>query len=106
MLLSAELQSPPCRLETLRLSSCLSTGEGRSLAPALRSYPTPLREMDLRDNQPEDSGVELLSAGLENPHRSLDTVRMENEGERLKSGLRKWVCELTLDTSTLKRFLL
>ncbi|KAK0132390.1 NLR family CARD domain-containing protein 3 [Merluccius polli] len=76
-LLSAGLGSPHCRLETLRLSGCLVTQEGcASLASALSSNPSHLRELDLSYNHPAgDSGVTLLSAGLEDPHWRLDTLR-------------------------------
>ncbi|XP_040908606.1 NACHT, LRR and PYD domains-containing protein 12-like, partial [Toxotes jaculatrix] len=72
-LLSAGLKSPHCTLETLRLSGCLITEEGcASLASALSSNPSHLRELDLSYNHPGDSGVKLLSAGLEDPHWRLD----------------------------------
>ncbi|XP_076579483.1 uncharacterized protein LOC143315852 [Chaetodon auriga] len=75
-LLSAGLESPHCALETLRLSGCLITEEGcASLASALTSNPSHLRELDLSYNHPGDSGVKLLSAALEDPHCSLDTLR-------------------------------
>uniref|UniRef100_A0A671YQL3 NACHT domain-containing protein n=1 Tax=Sparus aurata TaxID=8175 RepID=A0A671YQL3_SPAAU len=46
--LSVELRSPHCVLETLRLSGCLITEEGcTSLASALDSNPSHLRELDL-----------------------------------------------------------
>ncbi|XP_029922303.1 protein NLRC3-like, partial [Myripristis murdjan] len=66
--LSVGLESPHCRLEALRLSGCLLTQEGcASLASALSSNPSHLRELDLSYNHPGDSGVKLLSAGLEDP---------------------------------------
>ncbi|XP_040904388.1 ribonuclease inhibitor-like, partial [Toxotes jaculatrix] len=68
-LLSVGLKSPHCTLETLRLSGCLITEEGcASLASALSSNPSHLRELDLSYNHPGDSGVKLLSAGLKDPH--------------------------------------
>uniref|UniRef100_A0AAQ4P1N3 NACHT domain-containing protein n=1 Tax=Gasterosteus aculeatus aculeatus TaxID=481459 RepID=A0AAQ4P1N3_GASAC len=76
-LLSAGLESPHCELETLRLSGCLITEEGcASLASALSSNPSHLRELDLSYNHPGDSGVKLLSAGLEDPHWRLETLRV------------------------------
>ncbi|XP_070786563.1 protein NLRC3-like isoform X2 [Enoplosus armatus] len=104
-LLSAGLESPQCTLETLSLSGCLITEEGcASLASALSSNPSHLRELDLSYNHPGDSGVTLLSAGLEDPHWRLDTLRVEPAGVRwLRPGLRKYSCELTLDTNTVNR---
>ncbi|XP_067085564.1 NACHT, LRR and PYD domains-containing protein 3-like [Osmerus mordax] len=78
-LLSAGLGSPHCKLETLRLSGCLVTEEGcASLASALRSNTSLLRELDLSYNHPGDSGVKLLSAGLEDPHCSLKTLKLND----------------------------
>ncbi|KAM4635238.1 NLR family CARD domain-containing protein 3-like isoform 1-T2 [Polymixia lowei] len=104
-LLSAGLGSPHCRVETLRLSGCLLTEEGcASLASALSSNPSHLRELDLSYNHPGDSGVKLLSAGLEDPHWRLETLSVDHGGVwRLKSGLRKYTCELTLDPNTAHR---
>ncbi|XP_077952977.1 uncharacterized protein LOC120811373 isoform X9 [Gasterosteus aculeatus] len=77
-LLSAGLKSPHCELETLGLSGCLITEEGcASLASALSSNPFHLRELDLSYNHPGDSGVKLLSAGLEDPQWRLETLRYE-----------------------------
>ncbi|CAL8290386.1 unnamed protein product [Lota lota] len=104
-LLSAGLGSPHCTLETLRLSGCLVTQEGcASLASALSSNPSHLRELDLSYNHPGDSGVTLLSAGLEDPRWRLDTLSVEHGGVwRLKPALKKYVCELTLDPNTAHR---
>ncbi|XP_069028664.1 NLR family CARD domain-containing protein 3-like, partial [Embiotoca jacksoni] len=104
-LLSAGLESPHCKLETLSLSGCLISEEGCAfLASALSSNPSHLRELDLSYNHPGDSGVKLLSAGLEDPHWKLDTLRVDHGGEqRLKPGLRKYFCELELDTNSVNR---
>ncbi|KAM4624402.1 NACHT, LRR and PYD domains-containing protein 3-like isoform 2-T2 [Polymixia lowei] len=104
-LLSAGLGSPHCRLETLRLSGCLLTEKGcASLASALSSNPSHLRELDLSYNHPGDSGVKLLSVVLEDPHWRLETLSVDHGGVwTLKSGLRKYACELTLDPNTTHR---
>ncbi|XP_063325181.1 NACHT, LRR and PYD domains-containing protein 4E-like [Pelmatolapia mariae] len=100
-LLSAGLESPYCTLETLSLSGCLITEEGcTSLASALSSNPSHLRELDLSYNHPGDS-VQSLLAGLKDPHWRLDTLRVEPAGVRwLRPGLRKYSCQLTVDTNT------
>ncbi|XP_071323404.1 NLR family CARD domain-containing protein 3-like isoform X2 [Trachinotus anak] len=104
-LLSAKLKSPHCRLETLSLSGCLITEEGcASLASALSSNPSHLRELDLSYNHPGDSGVKLLSAGLEDPHWRLDSLRVDQNGQQwLKPGLRKYACEIMLNTNSAHR---
>ncbi|KAM4591495.1 NLR family CARD domain-containing protein 3-like isoform 1-T3 [Odontesthes bonariensis] len=100
--LSAGLKSPNCRLESLSLSGCLITEEGcASLAEALTSNPSHLRELDLSYNHPGASGVKLLMAKKEDPHCKLGTLRVEPAGERwLTPGLRKYSCQLIIDTNT------
>uniref|UniRef100_A0A7N6BLI6 NACHT domain-containing protein n=1 Tax=Anabas testudineus TaxID=64144 RepID=A0A7N6BLI6_ANATE len=98
--LSAGLEDPHWRLDTLRLSGCLITEEGcASLASALSSNPSHLRDLDLSYNHPGDSGVKQLSAGLEDPHWRLDTLRY---GEACCSH-RQYFCRLSIDTNTVNR---
>uniref|UniRef100_A0A3B3RF76 SPRY-associated domain-containing protein n=1 Tax=Paramormyrops kingsleyae TaxID=1676925 RepID=A0A3B3RF76_9TELE len=93
-LLSTELANPHCKLEILRLSGCRVTEEGcSSLASALRSNPSHLRELDLSYNHPGDSGVKLLSAVLEDPSCKLEKLNVGHSGEcRTRPGLQKCKC--------------
>ncbi|XP_032362778.1 NLR family CARD domain-containing protein 3-like [Etheostoma spectabile] len=106
-LVSDGLKSPHCTLETLSLSGCLISEEGcSSLVSALSSNPSHLRELDLSYNHPGDSEVKLLSAVLKDPLWRLDTLRVEPAGVRwLTPGLRKYSCELTVDTNTVNKTL-
>uniref|UniRef100_A0A3Q3B0B3 B30.2/SPRY domain-containing protein n=1 Tax=Kryptolebias marmoratus TaxID=37003 RepID=A0A3Q3B0B3_KRYMA len=62
-----------------RLSGCLIAEEGcDSLASALASNPSRLRELDLSYNHPGRAGVKVLSAGLEDPTWRLDTLKYGN----------------------------
>ncbi|XP_061584328.1 NLR family CARD domain-containing protein 3-like [Cololabis saira] len=98
------LESPHCHLESLRLSGCLISEEGSSsLVSALSSNPSHLRELDLSYNHPGESAVKLLSR-LEDPRWRLDTLRVEPAGQRwLTPGLRKYSCQLTIDTNTVHK---
>ncbi|XP_076842104.1 NACHT, LRR and PYD domains-containing protein 12-like [Brachyhypopomus gauderio] len=100
-LLSSGLKDPTCRLEILGLSGCLVTEEGcSSLASALSSNPSHLKELDLTYNHPGESGVKLLSARLEDPHCTL-LLKTDPKGEVfIKPGMRKYSCALTFDPNT------
>ncbi|XP_053535082.1 NLR family CARD domain-containing protein 3 isoform X6 [Ictalurus punctatus] len=77
-LLSAGLENPHCTLETLRMWNCRITDEGcAALASALRSNSSShLRELDLKGNNPGESGVKLLSDLLKDPHCNLETLHI------------------------------
>ncbi|CAL8385922.1 unnamed protein product [Boreogadus saida] len=123
-LLSAELGSPHCTLETLRIdfASVLAHrlyGETTTLLCILselllipESIHTwkldnyPHRALDLSYNHPGDSGAALLSAGLEDPRWRLDTLSLEHGGVwRLKQVPQRYACDLSLDPNTAHRHL-
>ncbi|XP_076741533.1 protein NLRC3 isoform X2 [Maylandia zebra] len=83
------------------LSGCNLSGRSCEVLSALNFQSSSLRELDLSNNDLWDSGVRLFSAGLKNPHCKLEFLRVEPAGEQwLTPGLRKYSCQLTVDTNT------
>ncbi|CAI5669569.1 unnamed protein product [Oreochromis niloticus] len=101
-LLSAGMKSQYCKLETLRLSGCnLSDRSCETLSSVLSSQSSSLRELDLGNNNLQDSGLKLLFSTVESPKCTLGILRVEPAGVRwLRPGLRKYSCQLTIDTNT------
>uniref|UniRef100_A0A9J8CB44 NACHT, LRR and PYD domains-containing protein 3-like n=2 Tax=Cyprinus carpio carpio TaxID=630221 RepID=A0A9J8CB44_CYPCA len=75
-LLSDGLKSSHCKLNILRLTSCNLTDQCcESFASFLQSLNS-LRELDLSNNDLQDSGVKLLSDGLMSSHCQLNILRL------------------------------
>uniref|UniRef100_A0A8C1QAN8 NACHT, LRR and PYD domains-containing protein 3-like n=1 Tax=Cyprinus carpio TaxID=7962 RepID=A0A8C1QAN8_CYPCA len=75
-LLSEGLKSPNSKLEILRFSICNLTAQScENLSSVLKSSNSVLRELDLSNNDLQDSGVKLLD-GLKSPNCQLEILRL------------------------------
>ncbi|KAI4903629.1 hypothetical protein NFI96_005185 [Prochilodus magdalenae] len=74
------LNNQNCKLQRLRLSHCSITEEGyAALASALKSNPSShLTELDLRGNDPGDTGVKMIIILLKGPDHKLKTLSLLN----------------------------
>ncbi|XP_073697716.1 NACHT, LRR and PYD domains-containing protein 3-like [Garra rufa] len=78
-LLSDGLKSPNCQLQILSLVGCNLTGQHcECLSSVLQSSNSAqtLKELDLSNNDLQDSGVKLLSDGLTSPNCQLEILRL------------------------------
>ncbi|CAI5682266.1 unnamed protein product [Oreochromis niloticus] len=95
-LLCAGLESPNCRLETLRLSDCgLSEISCDYLAAALKSNPSHLRQLELYRNTLKDPDVKQLSDLQQSPDYRLKTLRAQSGHTKVEAMMvNRTVCVL------------
>ncbi|XP_066512296.1 uncharacterized protein [Hoplias malabaricus] len=74
--LSAALKSSLCKLETLRLNVCKLGEKSCEDLGSVLLVNSSLKELDLSNNDLQDSGVEKLSAGLKSSLCKLETLRL------------------------------
>ncbi|XP_073674412.1 NACHT, LRR and PYD domains-containing protein 3-like [Garra rufa] len=75
------LQSPHCKLEKLRLSKCKVTQEGlTALTEALKSNPSHLKEVDLLENDLEESDLKILSMQLDKSSKNNFQLAKSKQG--------------------------
>ncbi|XP_026054695.1 NACHT, LRR and PYD domains-containing protein 3-like [Carassius auratus] len=76
--ISALLKDKHCKLNTLKLCGCGLTEESCSaIATVLRSNPS-LKELDMSNNNLQDSGVKKLQNGLENINCTLEKLGLSD----------------------------
>ncbi|XP_062376446.1 NLR family CARD domain-containing protein 3-like isoform X5 [Sardina pilchardus] len=100
--LSDGLMSPKCKVEVLVLSGCLVSKKGfEVLATVLEANTSHLRELDLSYNHPSETAVSCRFSLKQNKGYKLRSLNVQHCGDlRLKPGLRKYACELTMDPNT------
>uniref|UniRef100_A0AAY5F5Z4 NACHT domain-containing protein n=1 Tax=Electrophorus electricus TaxID=8005 RepID=A0AAY5F5Z4_ELEEL len=78
--LCAGLKSSHCKLEILRLSGCgLTEGTCKFLTSVLQTENS-LRELEMNNNDLQNSGVKQLCAGLKSSHCKLEILRLSGCG--------------------------
>uniref|UniRef100_A0A672LBH3 Si:ch211-213a13.2 n=1 Tax=Sinocyclocheilus grahami TaxID=75366 RepID=A0A672LBH3_SINGR len=72
------LKDSLCKLERLRLNDCNLTDKSCSALATVLGSDTSLKELNLSNNNLQDSGVKLLCTGLKNIQCKLEILRLNN----------------------------
>ncbi|XP_076139100.1 NACHT, LRR and PYD domains-containing protein 3-like isoform X2 [Alosa pseudoharengus] len=75
-LLSKGLSSSHCKLQTLRLADCKLTDKLCEIVASVLQSPNFLLQLNFSNNDPGDSGVQLLSKGLSSSNSILQILRL------------------------------
>ncbi|XP_076134953.1 NACHT, LRR and PYD domains-containing protein 12-like [Alosa pseudoharengus] len=75
-LLSKGLSSSHCKLQTLRLADCKLTDKLCEIVTSVLQSPNSLLQLNFSNNDPGDSGVQLLSKGLSSSNSILQILRL------------------------------
>ncbi|XP_015269403.1 PREDICTED: NACHT, LRR and PYD domains-containing protein 12-like [Gekko japonicus] len=75
-LLCEGLRAPHCKIQALKLDSCGITSSGCGDLSSVLSTSQTLKELHLRENELEDSGVRLLFDSLKNPHCKIQKINL------------------------------
>uniref|UniRef100_A0A3Q4IGC3 NACHT domain-containing protein n=1 Tax=Neolamprologus brichardi TaxID=32507 RepID=A0A3Q4IGC3_NEOBR len=100
MLLSLAVESPHFTLESLR-SENQTFPLSIKLICVASFQSSSLRELDLSDNNLQDSGVKLLSTALQSPHCTLETLRSD---QRIFHFLSNYIINLIIISVCLSLF--
>ncbi|XP_058616202.1 ribonuclease inhibitor-like [Onychostoma macrolepis] len=75
-LLCTGLENMKCHLEILRLNDCDLTYKSCSALATVLGSDTNLKELNMNNNNLQDSGVKLLCTGLKNINCKLEIMRV------------------------------
>ncbi|XP_073699574.1 NACHT, LRR and PYD domains-containing protein 3-like [Garra rufa] len=78
--ISALLEDKHCQLNTLMLNDCGLTDKSCSALATVLGSDTSLKELNMSNNNLQDSGVKLLCSGLGNMKCNLEILRLSNCG--------------------------
>ncbi|ROL49902.1 Ribonuclease inhibitor [Anabarilius grahami] len=76
--LCASLKKVQCALEILKLNNCNITHKSCAALASVLQTDSSLKELSLRKNELQDSGVMLFSVGLRHPRCKLEILRQDD----------------------------